>query len=318
MDPYANKPPQNPNLPEVPPVIPQPNNPTVPQPDVVSPAPAPQVDPLSPITPGAQQQPTVGNPTMSPATSPAPVAPVAPVTPVAGFGQATPTPGSFAQNPVIGSGTGAPFTPPKKKVSVGAIIGIIGGIVVLIGSILAVVLLVLPGGKISESDLVSENIDNTTILRPKQWESISVGDISGFGDKKAKDGKSTAVVLVGKDNYIQSGIKEATETQRNGFVDAVVKNTSKSSAEEYLKKTGECTSISDVKIEKANTNPANAVGVLTIKGTCKRDNVDFRILYYGLLGNDGYARSYAIIATADLWEKNEAVFQKMLEGVDQS
>lgn len=316
MDPYANKPPQNPNLPEVPPVTPQPNNPTVPQPDVVSPAPVPQAATPSPVIPGAQPTapaPTPA-PTMSPVMSPAPVAP-----PVAGFGQATPTPSSFAQNPsVIGSGTGAPFTPPKKKVSVGAIIGIIGGIVVLIGSILAVVLLVLPGGKISESDLVSENIDNTTILRPKQWESISVGDISGFGDKKAKDGKSTAVVLVGKDNYIQSGIKEATETQRNGFVDAVVKNTSKSSAEEYLKKTGECTSISDVKIEKANTNPANAVGVLTIKGTCKRDNVDFRILYYGLLGNDGYARSYAIIATADLWEKNEAVFQKMLEGVDQS
>ena len=305
MDPYSNKPPQNPDLPEVPPV-----NPVAPQPEPTNPAPAPQAAPPSPTPPSPQ--PITSSPTMSPV-----VTPPTPAAPIVGSGQVASNPS--LQSPVVGSGTGTPFTPPKKKVSVGAIAGIIGGIVVLIGSILAVVLLVLPNsGKISESDLVSETIDDTTLLRPKQWESITVGDTSGFGDKKAKDGKSTAVVVVEKNNYLQSGIKDATDSQRNGFIDAIVKNTSESNAENYLKKTGECNSVDDIKIEKATTSPSNAVGVFTINGTCKRDDGDFHILYYGLLGNDGYARTYAIIATVALWEKNEAVFQKMLESVDQS
>lgn len=317
-----NQQPQNSTdpLPEAPPV----ETPvTQPEESIMQPAEPASTAPISEPVPPMP----VSTPEPTPAPEPlltAPIQPTAPVppAPAAQFPQQPTT--AFPQNTFTQPGpqVGVPMAPmpgamPKKK-NLGLLIGLISGGVIILGGLIAVLLIfVLPSGKISESDLVSETIEETTILRPKQWESVTVNNVSGFGDRKGKDDTSTAAIFVKKQDYVQSGIKDATSDQVETFRDTVISGMSSDDAASVAKEAGECTSTENVTITKSSVEKNNSIGILRVDATCVRDDGTFTLALYLALGDDGYLRSVFLMSTENLWKQNSAVFDTMLESADQ-
>lgn len=305
MSPDSQQPQTPPTLPEVPQITP-------PQP--VSPTNGPVMDPLP------------AQPSVQPASAPVPEPAPAVVPTPQPFPQPAPAPSQFAQSTTFPAQAPVPpqtipsATPqpaPKKKL--GLLIGVIAGGLVVVGALVAVLLIfVLPSGKINESDLVSATTDSTTYLRPKQWQSITVSSISGYGDKKGKDGTSTALIAVQKKNYVQSGVTSASASQLDTFRETVKTSMTSGDAEDAIKETGSsCTSTEDVTVTKSSVSTTNMVGVLRVDGICVRSDGRFKIVLYITLGEDGYLRSIALMSTESQWKLNEAVFNKMLESADQ-
>lgn len=295
-------------------------------------SPLPEVPPLAPEAQPPQpvaypEQPAV-IPVAPPAPQPQPVAVPAPVTPVANpFGSPAPTSNAtqFQQAPFPGATSvasqpgGAPLTMPQPKKKLGLLIGLIAGGVVVLGGLAAVLLIFLaPSGKIAESDLVSASLEDTSFMRPKQWESVTIDSNSGYGDKKGKDGESNAYIVAKKGTYVQSGIKDATDSQLETFRSSIVDQMSTSDATESMKKSDECTEVKDVKVEQSSIETTNLVGIMRISATCVRDDGSATAIMYIGLGDDGYLRSVMVVASESLWKQNEAVFNKMLDSVDQS
>lgn len=272
---------------------------------VTEPAIAPQ--PVAPPTPATTEQPIVFGAPLSQTTEPV-----------------TSFPSQFSQQPAFPAAAPAAEVPPmtpqpvahKKKL--GLFIGAIVGGVILVGGLAAVLFfVVLPSGKIAESDLVSATSDNTAYLHPKQWEAITLNSISGYGDKKAQDSKSTAAIFLKKGTYVKSGLIDASDSDIDSFRSTVLSAMSTSDAEDTLKESGECESVNNVSASKSSVKTMNMIGIMRLDGICVRDTTNYRLSLYIALGNDGYLRSIIIMATESLWKQNEAVFNKMLESADQ-
>jgi hypothetical protein len=209
-----------------------------------------------------------------------------------------------------------PQPAPKKKV--GLLVGlIVGGLVVLGGLVTALLIFVFPSGKVAESDLVSTTTDSTSYLRPKQWESVTVNSVSGYGDKKGKDGKSTAAIFVKEGTYVKSGVKDATSEQLETFRSTVVSGISSTDAEDMAKEAGECDSTKNVTTKQSSVSTSDMIGILRIDATCVRSDATYKLSLYLTLGNDGYLRSVFVMATEALWKQNETVYNKMLDSVAQ-
>jgi len=218
--------------------------------------------------------------------------------------------------PILSAAPVLPTAPKKKH---GLLIGLIaGGVVLLTGIAVVLYIFVFNAGKISESDLVSSTTDSTSYLRPKQWESISVTSIDGYGDKKGKNNTSSAAIFVQKKNYVSSGVKGASTTELEKFRNSILDTMTIASGGEAAKQSGSCTSVEDVTVMKSTVTTTNMVGVLRIDATCKRDDGTFKVAIYLTLGDDGYLRSVILMSTESLWKKNEAIFNKMLDSADQS
>lgn len=269
-------------------------NPEQPQPQDTAPTPMPE-------TPNVNVESTPQAPAQMPTSAPDPIA-----TPV--------------QNPAFMTAPQAPVQPAPKKKRLGLIIGLIVGGVVLLGTTIALLLFfLLPNGLVSESDLVSATTDDTTYLRPKQWESTNVNSISGYGNKRGNDDTSTALIAVQKKNYVQSGVKSASDSSVRSFREALMETMTSDAAEAAIKKTGvSCTSTENVTVKKSSVSTTNMIGVLKIDGICVRDDGRFKTIVYVTLGEDGYLRSIVMMATEAQWTQNEAVFTKMLESADQA
>jgi hypothetical protein len=207
--------------------------------------------------------------------------------------------------------------PQKKKPWL--LIGLIAGGVVLLAA-LAVVLyvFVFNAGKISESDLVSSTTSGTSYLHPKQWQIVSVNSVDGYGDKKGKDGTSTAAIFVKKTSYVSPDVKKVSATELDKFRTAVLDSMTIASGGQVAKDAGSCTSVEDVTVMKSAVTTTNMVGVLRINATCTRDDGTFKVALYSTLGNDGYLRTIMLMSTESLWKQNEAIFNKMLDSADQS
>ena len=305
------------------PTAPQPvEQPAVSVPDVTAPvivSPAPVVPPASGSIDGFTQP---AQPVMSPANPPVrafnDIAPVQPVSPA-------PTPAVAPVTPMFGTPTTGEvqplqaMQPAKKKTNVVMLVSLIVGSLVVLGGIAAIVFLfVLPGlGKIAEADLVSATTNGTSYLHPKQWKEVSDGNTSGYGDKLAKDGKSTAEILTKKGSYVQADITSVSDDQLSAFRKTMVDAYSSSQATKTLQGSTNCSDIKNVTTTENTLKAAHSVGVFTITADCTADNVKFKMVYYAVLGDDGYARTVFLIANENGWKQNEAIFNKMLNSADQ-
>lgn len=304
-------------LPEVPqiPTSEPPVSPTD-QPAVITPEVPSVIMPAAAEMPPSPAPSAFNSPTTPPVSPQQPdVAPPAPVTQPT-FNQLSVTP--VTPRPEMSSVV--PGNPAKKGLGLGAILGIVGGLIVVAGGVIGVLFLLgfMNQGKVSEADLVTSTTTETSYLRPKQWSQVSTSGIDGYGNKVAKDDKSTAAIFVKKISYYKSGIKSVSDSQVTAFRDAMVKANSGSTAENELKTTGECSEVKTVKTTASANNNAKSIGVFTVTGTCVKDGANFHIVYYALLGDDGYGRTIILIATEESWKLNETIFNKMIDSADQS
>lgn len=273
----------------------------------------------TPIQPQMYPNQSIPAPAPSPTPAPSPFQP-APISEPMPF-QAPPT-------PVMQTGPApAPvqqmqpqLQPAKKGMGAGAIIGIVIGGFALIGGILGAVfiLLTMNYGKVSENDLVTSTTEDTSYLRPKQWSELTSSGVNGYGNKLASDDTSSAIIFVSKGSYLSKTVTtSSSESSISTFRDYVV-NAEKDYAESDVKKSGGCSSVSDVHVQTSSVQNQNSVGVFKITATCVKSGDDYHVVYYGLVGNDGYTRTVVLIASTSDWEKNEAIFNKMVDSADQS
>ena len=316
------------------------NNALLPEvPSILPPTPTPIIEPGATETESpalaAEPVPATAPETITTVPSPAqpPVRPAAvintPFVPLAGIVSdirparplvsSSPSPVQETVSPFSAAPQTQPASDAPKKRSKGLlVVGLVVGGFALISGVAAVLLLFVFGanGKVAESDLVSTTADGTTYLRPKQWQPVTVGTTAGYGDKLAKDGKSSAMVLVSKGSYTQ-GFESPTDE----IIAALRKNVSgaltPTTAAPKMKSDGDCSEVKDVTIAESTVKNDKSFGIVDISGTCLKDGITYKMVYYLLIGNDGYVRTTILVATEANWNKNEAVFNKMIDSANQ-
>ncbi len=319
MNPDSSSPENNAPLPEVPSILPPPLPPII-EPEVME-----SEDTLL----VAEPVPTVP-PEITAATPPAAQPPVRPVAfASSGIVSDIRRPQPVAQSQPAPQAPSSPFSAapqtapslavPKKKSKLLLIIGLVVGGLALMGGIAAVLLLFVFGanGKVADSDLVSATTDGTTYLRPKQWQPITTGDVSGYGNLLGKNNKSTGLIAAMKGAYV-GVLDNPTDAQLSEVRDAAVKVITPSYLETLNKNDGGCNSASNLKTAASTVKNARSYGIIKITANCVQDDGSNSIVIdYMLLGNDGYARMITLRAAEANWKQNEAVYNKMIDSADQ-
>lgn len=264
--------------------------------------------------------------------------PTPPSTPAPVFDDIKPTQTTTHQNPATTPGTAPSSNPPspteapipiqsapianpvvKKPRKTAVLIGVIASVVVLTGFTAVVFLLILPSlGKISSSDLVSATSASTSYLYPKQWKEATVDSASGYGEKTSESGDYSALIVSEKLSYLQSGVNKSSDKQVAGIRQLLVELNSARAAEATIMKAGSCDSVKDVRVTESTVKNTNSIGIFKITGICSKEKVRYKVAYYTLLGNDGYARAITLVATESSWKQNEDVFNKMLDSAEQA
>ena len=210
----------------------------------------------------------------------------------------------------------SPATKPKKK----------RGVFIGSSAFALLIVMVVGGGmmaygyfaeRVSEGDLVQGSTSATSFLRPKQWQQLdkSSDTQAMFGNKLAKDDKSTAVLSVSARPSGNATVTTLSSTE----VDQLRQEVDKQLNDEYMRKTfispTTCKEISNVKKTIDKTTTATTLGIISIKLDCAMEEGNGTIFMRVLGGNDGNFHFVALMGSANAWGKNQAVFEKMLGSI---
>ena len=172
--------------------------------------------------------------------------------------------------------------------------------------------------KIAVSDLVQETVQQTTFLRPKQWK--SAGSENGiFGDLKAKDGKSSALVSV-KESQQASPLAGASDAMYDQLRTQLMSQSSVASIEPAFRNSSQtCKSDIAFKIEQDTKKTKTAIGLTTMSGSCTREDGSFTVKIHTIAGaTDGRIRAIALGARGADWDTSGEAFQVILDSVGQA
>lgn len=332
------RPPFPPTPPEVPaPTIPQTMTPGASSEPVVTaePVPTPTTPTEAPATPPAVPvfpEPAVPEPQPDPVAEPLPQSnqsaapeatetiPAVEVTPVHQLdNEPTAAP---VLNPSMAAGATLPTAlaePPKSKAPLKRVLIGLGALVVL--GLIALglfIFLYLPSlDKVNESDLVQETVGNTTYLRPKQWKQQKLGSTTAYGNMLGRNNTSTALIAVTEGSYVNAGIVKQPDATINGVREIFMAAMSDNVIKDDYKEAFSCVSVENIRKVKGERKTEKLISVFSITADCVRDDGTFVARYDATLGDDGTSRTTGLMATKDNWEKNSAVYEKMISSIDQ-
>ena len=204
---------------------------------------------------------------------------------------------------------------PRKR-RVGGLLGIIGGAIAAMATTVFVLPLFLSVGPVKSEDLIQAKAAQTTYSRPKQWRAIDNGGSQGYGDKRAKDGKSTAAVIVNRSSTPLPG--GATESSY-GYMRAQIRT--QTTAETFMPIFNsidmDC-SVSDIQIlnENDELKTATMTGLVTSTATCGEGDLVYKVRLRIAIGQDRYARTIIVAASATDWNDSGSAFEEMLMSVE--
>ncbi len=172
--------------------------------------------------------------------------------------------------------------------------------------------------KILASDLIQETLQQTTYMRPKQWHPVGT-DGGAFGDLKAKDGKSLAVVTV-KESPQTPPLAGATDAMYEQLRTQLLSQASVGAIQPAFRNSGvACNSNIAFKAEPDTKKTKNAIGLYTVIGSCKREDGDFTVKIRTVAGSpDGRVRVVAIGASNAEWDRSSEAFQVILDSIGQA
>lgn len=174
-------------------------------------------------------------------------------------------------------------------------------------------------GRITESDLVAETTPTTTYLRPKQWIQKELAGGVGYGTTEESHNRPLALVTLiegAKDTKLANASKETYDKLRAATVQGL-KDTLAIQSSGMQNDASSCTSQPTVDIQPGTKETDTIVTIATATMTCTRDDGEYIAETLFLVGRDGQQRSFAVAATGEEWDKNKAVFQKILDSVAQ-
>jgi hypothetical protein len=209
-----------------------------------------------------------------------------------------------------------PVDQPKKKRHILPIVALI-----FVAGIGAAAYLVLGYGRVATSDLVQTDTQNTTYLRPQQWKMLGLATTSSYGNKQAKDNKSTALVAVNVSPSANSTLATASEDTfqflRTSLLNAITEQTI---APAFKNSGAACTSDVDLQKEADTSTTPTTTGLYRLTATCKHStNANAYVMKMrGVAGRDGHMRTIALIAVQSSWDKNKDAYEKIIDSLHQT
>lgn len=193
----------------------------------------------------------------------------------------------------------------------------------LIGSILAILAilaigfylfskLILDRTNVSVGDLVDAKTGKTTYLRPKQWTKSQNGE--AYGVSLDAISKNVAMISMTESpdasSYDLSKADETSISQIRSFTiesmtDTVIKNS--------FRNDSFCSEVSDIKKTAGTRHTSDILDIVTIEANCTSKYGDLKVKMLIWLGSDKLLRNSVLVASNDIWPKNQQSFQKMLE-----
>lgn len=209
-----------------------------------------------------------------------------------------------------------PVDQPKKKRHILPVVALI-----FVAGIGAAAYLVLGYGRVATSDLIQTDAQNTTYLRPQQWKVLGLATTSSYGNKQAKDNKSTALVAVNVSPSANSTLATASEDTfqflRTSLLNAITEQT----IAPAFKNSGiACTSDVDLQKEADTSTTPTTTGLYILTATCKHStNTNAYVMKMrGVAGRDGHMRTIALIAVQSSWDKNKDAYEKIIDSLHQT
>jgi hypothetical protein len=228
-----------------------------------------------------------------------------PLHPLATQPQPAPTPVPQPYTP------SAAMTPPRPKKKRHLIMKIVGGIFLLYLGYVAYANL---SALVSVDDLVQTDIQNTSYLRPKQWQPTGLGT-SGYGAPDKKSGKFTALVSV---KITPLSLGALSDSEITTFRSQILDTLTSSALNSAMAANGSpCKSDINLQKEADTSSTPTTTGLYTLTATCERSDGTVMIKMRGVIGKDGNVRNIGVTASSALWKINEAAYQKMLDSLQQ-
>lgn len=174
----------------------------------------------------------------------------------------------------------------------------------------------LDNGTISQDDLALEKATKTSYLRPRQWSAQD--GIGGFGASEQSHEKPIALVVV-----------------KEGAIEAQFANASASTYQELRAKTAQvlkdqielqnkmqtstsCVAPPTGTVEPDSSSSESVIGLASVVVRCSRDDDEYIVKSRFVIGTDGGQRTITVAAVKKQWDKNDGIFQKILDSIQVS
>lgn len=174
-------------------------------------------------------------------------------------------------------------------------------------------------GKVASESLIRETIGASTYLRPKQWtvSPRSLGEgVRSFGDwSDGGDTGASATVAFREAAHMPKMVHANDKA-----IEALRKELLASESEDVSPDTisPACASMTNSRPVPNTKKNTTITGLVTLTSTCQRkDGQKTASKIRIAIGDDGVLRVISITAHETSWQKNEAVFEKMLDSVEQ-
>lgn len=203
----------------------------------------------------------------------------------------------------------------KIKVTKVRVAAVIVTALIVITGVVALHFLAL-GSILKLADLIPENEQNTTYLRPKQWLQKGTGATTTFTDA-AGQGKASAVVgLQLGPSPLPSSLLNNPSLMRSTALNLV---TATEVEHVFETATGQGCNPGNTLVTSADTSVnGNTTGLYNLAAACTTVHNDNVLHMHSVVGKDGYVRTLILIAKQTAWNNNQTAFKAMLASVKQS
>lgn len=175
-------------------------------------------------------------------------------------------------------------------------------------------------GKVIATDLVEVTVQQTTYLRPEEWQAVPLGigieTYSDLGEGKQAvstvtiDESMASVRYYGNDrpsDWYETIRPQAISNEKVGSIRLLFRNGSQ-----------DCTSDISFNVESDTKTANGTVGMALTTGTCTREDGTYIVKRRTVIGEgDGTYRHITVGASESDWSKNESIYQAILESVGQ-
>ncbi len=240
-------------------------------------------------------------PTITAYTSTAPVATPQPSPPSPLPEQ--PIPASYPTLPPSGSN--------KKRLT---LIGGIVGLLVLLGvGGFLVFQSITDATSVKQGDLVATTSQHTTYLRPKQWPQ---GKDDSYGVSLNTDSKHMAMIHVNESEPTTYDFTSADETTLQQLRQFTLDRMTDTVITNNLKNDSFCTETKNITRSVGSRQSKTILSLVKIEADCESNYGLLHIKMDIWLGKDKILRNMIIAASSDIWKKNQAVFDTMIQSGD--
>lgn len=175
--------------------------------------------------------------------------------------------------------------------------------------------------RVSSADLVRENFDGSTYLRPKQWSQISPND-SEYGNMTEQEGESTRFVSVSEFPLASSQISTGTDEAYDRYRKLILGQFSESALRVTMSVNApvDCPAakLELTEVEEDTTKSKTTVGLIRVIASCQKGGNTITMKMRLVAGmNDERVRMVIVGGTTVDWIKNAQSFQRMLDDIEE-